>query len=73
MHKDEFVDKSENSINCFIYWFTDPQEKIIFQKEKGCIKSQGVNNFEFEDQGQFNLFCLLGNMQVSSVASERQY
>ncbi len=29
--------------------------------------------FEFEDQGKLHLICLLGNMQVSSVASEGQY
>ncbi len=29
--------------------------------------------FEFEDQGKFNLFCLLENMQVYSVASKGQY
>ncbi len=30
----------------------------------------GGENFEFEDQGKCSLFCLLGNMQLSSVASE---
>ncbi len=28
---------------------------------------------EFEDKGKFNLFCLLGNMKVTSVLSEGQY
>ncbi len=27
----------------------------MLQKEKPCIKSRGVENFEFEDQGKFNL------------------
>ncbi len=30
-------------------------------------------SFEFEDQGKLYLICLPGNMQVSSVASERRY
>ncbi len=32
------------------------------QKEKPRIKTRGVKTFEFEDQGKFNIFCLLGNM-----------
>ncbi len=27
-----------------------------------CIKSRGVNTFEFEDRGRLNLICLLENM-----------
>ncbi len=36
----------------------------MLQKEKPCIKRAGGENlnFEFEDQGKFILFCLLGNM-----------
>ncbi len=34
----------------------------MLQKEKPCIKSRGVNIFEFLDQGKFNLICLLENM-----------
>ncbi len=45
----------------------------MLQKEKTHIKSWDVNIFEFEDQGKFNLICLLENMYVSSVASEGQY
>ncbi len=40
---------------------------------KTSIKSRGVKTFEFQDQGQFNLICLLENMQQSSVSSEGQY
>ncbi len=40
---------------------------------KACIKSLGVKTFEFEDQGKLYLFRLLGNIYVSSVASEGQY
>ncbi len=37
----------------------------MLQKVNPCIKSRGVKNenfFEFEDQGKFNLICLLKNM-----------
>ncbi len=40
----------------------------MLQKEKPSIKSL---LFIFEDQGKFNLICLLEN--ISSVASEGQY
>ncbi len=42
----------------------------MLQKKKTRIKSRGVKTFEFEDQGKFNLICLLENMSISSVASE---
>ncbi len=41
--------------------------------KKPCIKSRGVKTFEFEAQGKLNLFCLLGNISMSSVASEGLY
>ncbi len=44
----------------------------MLQKEKQCIKSRGVNTFEFEDQGNEYLFYLPGNMQLSSVAYQEQ-
>ncbi len=31
-------------------------------EEETGIKSRGVKPFEFEDQGKFNLICLLENM-----------
>ncbi len=34
----------------------------MLQKEKTCIKSRGVNTFELEDQGIFDLICVLENM-----------
>ncbi len=34
----------------------------MLQKEKPCIKSRGMKTFESEDQGKFNLICLLENM-----------
>ncbi len=34
----------------------------MLQKEKPCIKSRGVKTFEFEDQGKFNIICLLEKM-----------
>ncbi len=36
------------------------------------LRAGGWKLFEFEDQGKLYLICLLGNMQVSSVASEGQ-
>ncbi len=35
------------------------KHSLMLQKEKPCIKSRGVNTFECEDQGKFNLICLL--------------
>ncbi len=49
------------------------KRSLMLQMEKPCIKSQGWKLFEFEDQGKFDLFCLLENMQLSSVASEGKY
>ncbi len=37
------------------------------------LKIRGAKTFEFEGQGKCNLFSLLGNMYVSSVAPEGQY
>ncbi len=34
----------------------------MLQKDKLCIKSRVWKLFEFEDQGEFNLICLLENM-----------
>ncbi len=67
--------RTENFLNvfslmsCFTLFLHYNQKNYI---QYLCIKSWGVNIFEFEE-GKLYLICLPGNMQVSSVASEGLY
>ncbi len=55
-----FVNVVLNSFICNYY--RRFKRLLKFQKEKACIKNRVWKLFEFEDQGKFNVFCLLGNM-----------
>ncbi len=56
-------------MSCFtLFLHYNPKNDIQYI----CIKSCGVNFFEFEE-GKLYLICLPGNMQVSAVASEGLY
>jgi len=62
---------------CVCVYPSGPTICLVFQYlnplKKPCIKNRGVKTFEFEDQGKLNLFCLLGNISMSSVAFEGLY